>query len=84
MLKGRKDSKFSLEDILLLLVHLYSLAGEDQEQTLPAELEDRLKSLLAEIFVDECENLSEKLQEFGNFDYFAIEFLFYFYKSFFN
>ncbi len=65
MLKTRKDSNLSLEDILLLLVHLYSLAGDQQENLFPSELEDRFKGLVAEILVAECDKLSEKLQDFG-------------------
>ena len=63
----------SLEDILLLLVHLYSLAGGGQEnQLFPAELEDRLKSVIAEILVCECDSLSEKLQDFGTNVFFQL------------
>ena len=59
----------TLDDILALLVHLYSLAGGLQEELFTLELEDRLKSLLAENMVHEDENLSQPLQDFGNFTY---------------
>ena len=62
LMKAKKDA--TLEDILLLMVHLYSLSGD--EETFTAELEDRFKSLLAENLVSESDNLSEELQDFGN------------------
>lgn len=55
----------SLDDILVLLVYLYSLAGDRREDLLPAELEERFKSLVAEILVNDCEILSDELQDFG-------------------
>lgn len=55
----------SLDDILVLLVHIYSLAGEKREILFPLDLEDRLKSIIAEIFVNECDSLSNTLQDFG-------------------
>lgn len=64
-MKTRKESNLSLDDILLLLVHLYSLAGDQQENIFPVEIEDRFKSLLAEILVHDCDNLSDVFQEFG-------------------
>lgn len=60
LMKAKKDA--TLEDILLLMVHLYSLSGD--EETFTAELEDRFKSLLAENLVSESDNLSEELQDF--------------------
>lgn len=65
MLKTRNDSHLTLEDILLLLVHTYSLSGDQQEDIFPVDVEDRFKSLIAEILVEESDSLSEKLQEFG-------------------
>jgi hypothetical protein len=53
----------SLDDILVLLVHLYSLAGDRRKDVLPAELEERFKSLVAEIIVNDI--LSDELQDFG-------------------
>jgi hypothetical protein len=53
----------SLDDILVLLVHLYSLAGDRRKDVLPAELEERFKSLVAEIIVNDV--LSDELQDFG-------------------
>jgi hypothetical protein len=44
---------------------LYSLAGDQREDLLPIELEERFKSLVAEIIVDDCDNLSDELQDFG-------------------
>ncbi|XP_057371018.1 sec1 family domain-containing protein 2-like isoform X1 [Daphnia carinata] len=64
LLKTRKDSNLSLDDILVLLVHVYSLAGEKRENLFPLDLEDRLKSIVAEIFVNECDSLSNTLQDF--------------------
>jgi hypothetical protein len=55
----------SLDDILVLLVHLYSLAGDRRKDVLPAELEERFKSLVAEILVNDCDILSDELQDFG-------------------
>ena len=55
----------SVDDILVLLVHLYSLAGDQREDLLPVELEERFKSLIAEIIVDDCDILSNEFQEFG-------------------
>lgn len=54
-----------LDDILLLLVHLYSFAGDQREKDLPLELENRLKSLIAELLVDDCHDLSERMENFG-------------------
>jgi hypothetical protein len=65
LLKTRKNTNLSLDDILVLLVHLYSLAGDQREDLLPIELEERFKSLVAEIIVDDCDNLSDELQDFG-------------------
>nr|CAH0110281.1 unnamed protein product [Daphnia galeata] len=64
LLKTRKNTNLSLDDILVLLVHLYSLAGDQREDLLPIELEERFKSLVAEIIVDDCDNLSDELQDF--------------------
>ena len=65
LIKIRAESKLTLEDILVLLVHLYSLAGDDREALFPAELEDRLKGVLAESIVDDFDRLSESFQDFG-------------------
>ncbi|EFX74459.1 hypothetical protein DAPPUDRAFT_307302 [Daphnia pulex] len=62
LLKTRKDMNLSLDDILVLLVHLYSLAGDRREDVLPAELEERFKSLVAEILVNDI--LSDELHDF--------------------
>ena len=54
----------TIEDILILMVHLYSLGGD--EESFSSELEDRFKSLLAENLVSESDHLSEQLQDFGS------------------
>lgn len=50
----------------MLLVHLYSICGELSNQFFTPELEDRLQSILTEAIVEESENLSDALQNFGN------------------
>ena len=65
MIKTRKETGLTLDDILALLVHLYSLAGDLQEELFTLELEDRLKGLLAENMVHEDAALSEPIQDFG-------------------
>ena len=74
MLKTRKETNLSVDDILVLLVHLYSLAGDQREDLFPVELEDRFKSLVAEIIVDDCDVLSDELQDFG-IKYYSFEIL---------
>ena len=66
LIKSRHDEHLSLDDIILLLVHLYSLDGE-RETMNNSDLEDRLKSILAESLVYDAENLSPVLQQFGTF-----------------
>ena len=67
LIKTRAESGLTLDDILVLLVHLYALAGEDRESIFPAELEDRLKGVFAETIIDAFDELSEKFQDFGTF-----------------
>lgn len=60
-----KDLDLSLDDILLLLLHLYSLVGDQREKIFSLDVENRLKSLIAEIIVDDYSNLSERVLDFG-------------------
>ena len=63
-MKSKKATGVTVEDVLILMVRLYSLCGD--EETFSSELEDRFKSLLAENLVAESDHLSEQLQDFGN------------------
>jgi len=62
IMKAKKETGVTLEDILVLMVHIYSLSGD--EENFSSELEDRFKSLLAENLVGESDHLSEQLQDF--------------------
>ena len=77
-MKAKKETGVTLEDILVLMVHIYSLSGD--EENFSSELEDRFKSLLAENLVGESDHLSEQLQDFGDFmilDHFFIRSLYH-------
>lgn len=65
LLKKRKDSTLRFDDIILLLVHIYSLEGDADAGAF--DQEDRLKSVLAECLVQEGGGLSAALQKFGQF-----------------
>lgn len=67
---------------MVLLMHLYSICGELSEELFTPEIEDRLQGLIAEIIVEESENLSDAFQEFGNFSYRKVAFYIIYVRSY--
>ena len=65
LVKSRRDQGLVLDDLLVLLVHFYAVDGERQRLAADADLEDRLRSVLAEAFVADADVLSSPLQQFG-------------------
>ena len=53
----------TLEDVLVLVIHIYSLVSE--RDVLPSDAEDRLKNFIATCLVDDADRLSPELQQFG-------------------
>jgi len=64
LVKSRRDQGLVLDDLLVLLVHFYAVDGERQRLAADADLEDRLRSVLAEAFVADADVLSSPLQQF--------------------
>lgn len=81
LLKKRKDSTLRLDNIILLLVHIYCLEGDADAGAF--DQEDRRKSVLAECSVQEGVGLSAALQKFGPFSQ-PLLYRIFFYNHLFN